>query len=575
MSRLGRAIPRTFSQAPVVPTGPAVIVVPVGGALTGTGSVSLAVTSTGLSGAQTGAGGFTKTATPLGLAGSQTNTGAVTPRRVFMPASTLAGTLTSSGSLNGKRTGHLTAGAQLGGGAVLKAIIHKGLTGSQTGTGTVSTLKLQLRPVSGSQTATGILLKQVIRKLSGGQTANGTTPKTAVRKFSGAQTGNGAVTPIRLPTHGTWVSAPIPLPTSPLAGSLVVWAATVPSGSTLLVETSVDNGATWQTIGNQQSIPHLSIGITVVGSVLVRVTMTRTNFSIPTPSMTSLNVRLSSDAGISEYCPLGVFLLDDVAVTDTASGAYVEISGSDLSRRIGRNAWDTTYTVQPGTGYDEAIAAMVIDRMPDAQLNFASTEQVTPQLQFGQSSSNDPWQDIQQMAQSIGYECFFDARGVCTLRPVPDPDVVESVWEFEDTAHPTITALVRRVSDSNTFNKVIATGEGTGNDVPVQAIAIDDDPASPTYYLGAYGTVTYRFTSPLILTQDQAQAAADAMLRAVKGATEAVEIDVIPMPAVEPGDVVTVTRGRSKVGGRFLIDQLTTPLDPAETMHLTARRQRT
>jgi hypothetical protein len=134
--------------------------------------------------------------------------------------------------------------------------------------------------------------------------------------------------------------------------------------------------------------------------------------------------------------------------------------------------------------------------------------------------------------------------------------------------------LVRRVTDENTYNKVIATGEGTSTEVPVRAVWIDDDPASPTYYLGPYGTVTLRFTSPMILTQEQAQDAADALGRRVKGATEAVEIDVIPMPAIEPGDVVTLTRGRSKVEGRFLIDQVRIPLGVEESMHVVGRRQR-
>lgn len=556
------------------PSAPALYIVSINASQTASGTLSKAVMHGGLAGAQTATATCLKAVTKAEFSGVQNSTGAVTPHRVFLPGTPLGGSQTCVGSLNGKMFVHNATGSQTATGAVLKATTRK-LAGAQTATATVTTAKFQIRSLSGAQAATGVVLKQTIRRFSGSLLSNGGTPKTAVRRFSSTFTPTGSVTPVRLPASGTWVSAPIPLPSSPLAGSLVVWTATVPASTTLTVETSVDNGATWQIIGNQQPIPHLTIGTTVMGSVMVRVSMTRTNYTIPTPSMTALNVRLSSDAGVSEYCPLGVFLIDDVAVTDSAAGAYVEISGSDMSRRIARNAWDTTYTVQPGTGYDEAIAAMVIDRMPDAELNFASTEQVTPQLQFGQSSSNDPWQDVQQMAQSIGYEVFFDARGVCTLRAVPDPDVAESQWEFEDIANPTITNLVRRVSDSNTFNKVIATGEGTGNDVPVQAIAIDDDPASPTYYLGAYGTVTYRFTSPLILTPDQAQAAADAMLRAVKGATEAVEIDVVPMPAIEPGDVVTVTRSRSKVEGRFLVDQLTTPLDPAETMHFTARRQRT
>lgn len=571
MALIGRgrpAVPRWIRPVP----GPRTWTVTLGGVLTSSGTLSKTLTKA-LTGAQTDTGSLVKAVTKTGLSGTLTSSGTVAPLKVKTPSTPLSGTLTSSGSINNKQVGKVVAGTLTSSGTVLKATTRK-LSGPLTSSGTVAPVRLRLQTGAGTVTSSGTVLKTVIKPLSGTLTSNGGVPKTVKRVVGGTLTPSGSVIPVRLPVRGTWVSAPIPLPTAPLAGTLLAWTATIPAGATLTVETSVDNGASWQTATNQDPIPNLSIGITVLGSVMVRVTMTRTNWTVATPSLTALNVRLSSDQGVSEYCPLGVFLLDDVAVTDTASGAYVEIAGADLSRKVDRNAWDTTYTVQPGTNYSDAIAAMLQDRMPDIVLNFASTEQVTPQLQFGQSSSNSPWQDVQQMAQSIGYEVYFDARGVCVLRAVPDPDVVESQWEFEDTGHPVITSLVRRISDSNTYSKVIATGEGTGNDVPVQAIAIDDDPASPTYYLGAYGTVTYRFSSPLILTTDQAQAAADAMLRSVKGATEAVEIDVVPMPAVEPGDVVTVTRGRSRVEGRFLIDQVTTPLDPADTMHLTARRQR-
>lgn len=578
MAAVFRPPPRPQQRRSKLAGVPQTATVSLGGSSTPSGALAGKQVTRNVSGSSTPTGSLTRTITRAGLSGSSTPTGTVAPQRVYL-LGTRTGSSTPSGSLNQRQITHLCVGSSTPTGSLAKAVTRR-FAGTSTPTGTVSPLRLKLVTVSGSSTPTGaIVAKTVTRRFAGSSTPNGSGSKSAIRKFAGSSTPAGAMTPTRVSAVGSWTSAPIPLPTSPLAGSMVTWQATVPPTASMTVQTSVDNGASWQTITNNSPVPNLSLGIRVVGSVMVRVLMSRPPWfgvgPLPdSPTMTALNVRISSDAGTAEYCPLGVFLLDDVAVTDTAAGAYVEIAGADLSRRVARNAWDATYTVQPATNYGTAIQAMLLDRMPDAQTNFASTDQVTPQLQFGQSTSNDPWQDIQQMALSIGYECFFDARGICVLRHVPDPDVTESQWEFEDTAHPVITALVRRISDSNTYNKVIATGEGTGNDVPVQATAIDDDPSSPTYYLGAYGTVTYRFTSPLILTVEQAQQAADAMLRQVKGATEAVEIDVVPMPAIEPGDVVTVTRGRSKVEGRFLVDQLTTPLSPLDTQHFTARRQR-
>lgn len=376
------------------------------------------------------------------------------------------------------------------------------------------------------------------------------------------------------PISGTRVSPALALPEEPIVGSLVLWFATTPGSSTVGVETSVDNGATWQAVSNGGSIPRLLRGTTTARSVLTRVTLARVAAEDPTPRVHRLEVHVFTNASAHELCPLGVFTLNDVAVSDTPSGLEIELSGADLSRRVSRNRWDKTYVVEPGTNYSDAIQDLITDRLPGTVFNFASTSRVTPRLFFGEQSSNDPWSDAQDMATMIGMELFFDARGVCTLRPEPNPDIDQSVYEFEDRSRPTMTALTRRVTDENTYNKVVVTGEGSGNEVPVRAVAIDDDPASPTYYLGPYGTVTLRITNSLVLTTEQAQDAADAALLRVKGATEAVELEAVPMPALEPGDVVTVTRGRSKVEGRFLIDNIQIPLGAESTMRAVGRRQR-
>lgn len=565
-----------LSQQPrhgAYPVAPAAYTIPgLAGSLSSNGAAPKTATRI-LAGSSTPTGVVTKAINHLGLAGSQTDTGTVTPRRVFL-VSGLAGSSTDTATLAQLKTVHNATGSQTDTGALTKAITHLGLAGSQTDTGTVSTWKGQVRSFSGSQTDTGICLKQVIKPLSGSLTSNGFGPKTTIRNLTGTWNPTAAMTPARLPAWGQWVSPPLGLAQAPVSGSRVTWTATVPPYTTLTVETSVDNGFSWQQVESGGSIPRLVPGTSVARAVLTRVTMTRQGPTIPTPTLQKLDVIVSVDAGAPELCPLGVFLLDDVTINDSAAGIYLELSGTDLSRKIARNTWDTTYTIQPDTNVADAIEAMAIDRMPEVTTNFVSTTATTPQLQFGQQSSNDPWQDMQSIATGIGCELFFDARGVLTLRPIPDPSLTPSVWEVEDTAHPVMTNLVRSLSDENSFNKVIVTGEGTGNDVPVQAIAVDDDPSSPTYYLGPYGTVTYRYTSSTITTTDQAQTTADGLLLQVKGATEVVGIDMIPMPAIEPGDVITVTRGRTAVAGRFLIDQVSIPLSPADTMHLAGRRQR-
>lgn len=376
------------------------------------------------------------------------------------------------------------------------------------------------------------------------------------------------------PLEGVWISPPMLLKDVPITGSYVVWDADVPAGSSLLIETSTDNGASWQVAEDAEPIPRLVIGSLTAKTVMARATLRTNTVGGPTPVLRRLEFAVSLDASRDEFIPLGVFTLNDTAISDSVDGLTLELSGTDLSRKVSRNRWEQTYVVYPGSNVGDVIMRIIRNRLPGTQFNFASTDKVTPLLFFGEQSSNDPWQDAQDLALSIGHEVYFDPYGVCTMRAEPDPAIDSPVWEFEDLLNPTIMSLTRRVTDENTYNRIVVIGEGSGLDQPVRGIATDEDPASPTYILGPYGTVTQIIRSSMVLTDIQAQDAARAALLRNKGMTEAIEMDVLPMAALEPGDITVVTRPRSKVEGQFIIDSQQIPLGAEGLMHVVSRRQR-
>jgi len=257
----------------------------------------------------------------------------------------------------------------------------------------------------------------------------------------------------------------------------------------------------------------------------------------------------------------------------TGGALSIQISGVDQSRQVSRNTWQDVYYIPANTNYATAIRQIIDNRLPGLQYNFQSTPMRTPKIILGTQLGNDPWQDAQDMATALGFELFFDAAGVCTLREVPNPATGQSVWTFSDKANPTIAQLDRTLTDQTTYNYVICYGESVDNAVPVQAIAFDNDPNSPTYYLGPYGIVSTTFQSAMITTTAQAQAAANALLLAVKGASENVALTVVPNPALEPGDVVTVEVADAQISGTFLVNDIQTPLSAAQGQTLTVYRQ--
>lgn len=406
------------------------------------------------------------------------------------------------------------------------------------------------------------------------------------------------------PLRGYWISDPLVLPGTPVTSSVVRWAATAPaSGSTVTVETSINNGASWDTAINGGAIPRLSPGNIVTQQVLTRITLTRVLAGDTSPSVSFIDTRVSCDSSVDELVPIvhGMINKVEVAMTggttgsgsgsgggspgvtstgggQTGGGLSIKISGVDPSRAISRNTWEQPFSVPSGLSYATAVRLMVQNRLPsqtDEQFSLASTPSTTPLLVFGVGQGGDPWQDIQDLAAAIGYEVYFDPAGVCVFRPIPDPTKGVPVWTFDEDLSPTMVSASRELSDEDTVNYVVVKGASTSSQNPVTAYAFDNNPSSSTYVNGPFGTVSAVITMSQIITQEDVQAAADAFLNDSLGAAEKVVLVCVPMPALEPGDIVTVSVSDVKASGTYLINDMTTPLSPAEGQTLTCFRQST
>jgi hypothetical protein len=110
------------------------------------------------------------------------------------------------------------------------------------------------------------------------------------------------------------------------------------------------------------------------------------------------------------------------------------------------------------------------------------------------------------------------------------------------------------------YNAVVARGEQDTDAAPVQGIAYDTDPASPTRWDGPFRRVPAFYASPMITTVAQAQAAATTRLATyLKSRQQDLTIEILPNPAMDPGlTTVTVVTPRRSVTGR--LRRLTLPL---------------
>lgn len=405
------------------------------------------------------------------------------------------------------------------------------------------------------------------------------------------------------PLEGYWISDRQPLPGTPVTRSVVRWSAAVPVGASVTVQTSINNGASWDTAANNRPVPRLQVGDTTTRSVLLKVLLSRTSTSVTAPTVSSLELDVSCDTSTDELVPVGHGMVDKVTVHALAgaagggttinvasssavvtrgggqsgAGTTIVVHVTDLSRAIKRNVWPMPFTVPGGLNYADAVKAMVLDRLPSqTAFSLSSTTRTLPQLVvYGLQQGGDPWQDISELAMAIGFEAFFDPSGVFVFRPVPDPSTGDPVWEFDENAVRLVSEASRELSDEQTFNHIVVVGQSTSSSNPVTAEAFDNNPNSPTYILGPYGEVTERLTFSTVTDQDQAQDVANALLNNSLGASDTVTITVVPHPALEPGDIVKVNISDVNVDGNYMINSMTTSLSPADPQQLVCFRQST
>lgn len=276
--------------------------------------------------------------------------------------------------------------------------------------------------------------------------------------------------------------------------------------------------------------------------------------------------------GTTELIPLGIFRISRCTVEDSGDGLTFTIIGYDRARKVQRAQFTDTYTLAAGMDVYTAIQTIVNSQTPGYVFNINPSSGFTiPQTTY--DAGTDPWDSIQQLSISAGVQTYFDTSGVINVQPIPDIALAPIVWTFAEGPNAIILDLASDWSDESVFNYFIVTGESTGNAAPVRAVAYDNNPSSATYYLGKYGTVVAPILkSNLITSTAQAQAAANGLLNILLGQLVGLRFSNIVVPGLDAFDCVMIQRAISRVNYRFLLDQITIPLESDQAMQCTARR---
>lgn len=309
--------------------------------------------------------------------------------------------------------------------------------------------------------------------------------------------------------------------------------------------------------------------VTVDGSAAVR---RRAKLSLagyhPEVDPFTCEVRLQRSVD-EEYVNLGVFRIEDPTFAEDRDGVRTEIEGYDRAYWLSTLRLPTPYTIGSSVLVHNAISALLLSRAPQLSLNFTPSTYTVNPTTFEELS--DPWEKSLLMAESAGMELFFDVNGTCVLRPI-NTDVTQVVATYGAEAR--ILKATKKQSTKNTYSRAIVTSENTSLPAPIRAEAVDNNPLSPTYYLGTFGDRPTSLRSQFITTQAQADTAAAALLARKSGKAETIQIEGIPNPAHDAGDMIGITRAALGINTICAVDTLDIPLDVNGRMRIGTRERR-
>lgn len=155
------------------------------------------------------------------------------------------------------------------------------------------------------------------------------------------------------------------------------------------------------------------------------------------------------------------------------------------------------------------------------------------------SWSTDRWKNLTEIAQAWPALIRIDEWGQIVFR-APLPPVPSPVLTLRDGEGGTLISAPRADSRADAYNMVVATSSST-DAADVQGVAAVT--AGPMSINGPYGAVVKEWSSPLLETQVQANAAAATMLANSIRPAQSVPVTIAPDPRLQLDDAISVLRG--------------------------------
>ncbi len=223
-----------------------------------------------------------------------------------------------------------------------------------------------------------------------------------------------------------------------------------------------------------------------------------------------------------------------------------------------------------GATYNSVVTNLVTEIYPNATIEFDDATG-TQTLARSIIIDSDRFAALDDLITSLGKIWYWDYRGVLVIKT--PPATTNIVYEVDHGVNGVLVTFARSLTREGVFNVVVATGEGADTNAPVRGVAIDNNVNSPTYFYGRFGQVPTFYSSPLLATTAQCNAAAVTLLNRSLGLPYTVNFGTIVNPALEPYDTVRVKFSHNEASQIHVLDTVDIPLTQGGAVNAKTREQ--
>jgi len=255
---------------------------------------------------------------------------------------------------------------------------------------------------------------------------------------------------------------------------------------------------------------------------------------------------------------IGAFMIDTLKESNFPT--TVSVSGRDYTKKMLTSKFVVMTTFAQGSSLDTTIKNIALTAgIPNSQTLIPATGK-TLGTDFIFDRGISKWEAAKQIADAYGFELYFDAFGILTMRTYLDPVTSPLSYTFFTGEDGNLVTYEKSISDTRLYNHVVVSGESTDT-LPVWAEARNDNPDSPTS-IGRIGDRLYQYVSSFITTTAQAQDVADRFLGIHSLQEYDFNFSSLMLPWLEVGEVIEFIDPKTEETqpDRFLMDTLTIPL---------------